>query len=136
MLDGVGNPHNLGAIARTAAFFGVPRIVLSDHRAQAKPSDASYRVAEGGQHRITAPRLRNRDQCCVRLGDCAFHLRRRKTSVEREGAPTVAELRIQKRGAFGAAHGADDARKTIAALVEIVAGRIAEPEADQRCNWL
>ena len=48
MLDGVGNPHNLGAIVRTAAFFGVPRIVLSDHPAQAAPSDASYRVAEGG----------------------------------------------------------------------------------------
>jgi len=32
LLDGVGNPHNLGAIARTAAFFGIPRIVLSDHR--------------------------------------------------------------------------------------------------------
>ena len=48
LLDGVGNPHNLGAIARTAAFFGLPRIVLSDHPAQAAPSDASYRVAEGG----------------------------------------------------------------------------------------
>jgi len=48
MLDGVGNPHNLGAIARTAAFFGVPRIVISDHPAQAGPSDASYRIAEGG----------------------------------------------------------------------------------------
>jgi TrmH RNA methyltransferase len=48
LLDGIGNPHNLGAIARTAAFFGLPRIVLSDHPAQAGPSDASYRVAEGG----------------------------------------------------------------------------------------
>jgi TrmH RNA methyltransferase len=48
LLDGVGNPHNLGAIARTAAFFGLPRIVLSDHPEQAGPSDASYRVAEGG----------------------------------------------------------------------------------------
>jgi RNA methyltransferase, TrmH family len=48
LLDGVGNPHNLGAIARTAAFFGIPRIVISDHPAQASPSDASYRVAEGG----------------------------------------------------------------------------------------
>jgi len=48
LLDGVGNPHNLGTIARTAAFFGVPRIVLSDHPAQAGPSDASYRAAEGG----------------------------------------------------------------------------------------
>jgi RNA methyltransferase, TrmH family len=48
LLDGVGNPHNLGAIARTAAFFGALRIVLSDHPAQARPSDASYRIAEGG----------------------------------------------------------------------------------------
>jgi TrmH RNA methyltransferase len=48
LLDGIGNPHNLGAIIRTAAFFGLPRIVLSDHPAQAGPSDASYRVAEGG----------------------------------------------------------------------------------------
>lgn len=48
ILDGIGNPHNLGAIVRTAAFFGVPRIVLSDHAQQALPSDASYRVAEGG----------------------------------------------------------------------------------------
>jgi RNA methyltransferase, TrmH family len=48
LLDGIGNPHNLGAIARTAAFFGVPRIVLSDHPEQAGPSDAAYRVAEGG----------------------------------------------------------------------------------------
>ena len=48
MLDGVGNPHNLGAIARTAAFFGIERMVLSDHPAQAMPSDASARVAAGG----------------------------------------------------------------------------------------
>jgi TrmH RNA methyltransferase len=48
LLDGIGNPHNLGAIVRTAAFLGLPRIVLSDHPAQAMPSDASYRVAEGG----------------------------------------------------------------------------------------
>jgi TrmH RNA methyltransferase len=48
ILDGVGNPHNLGAIARTAAFFGVRRLILSDHPAQAGLSDASYRVAEGG----------------------------------------------------------------------------------------
>jgi TrmH RNA methyltransferase len=52
LLDGVGNPHNLGAIARTAAFFGLPRIVLSDHPEQAGPSDASYRVAEGGLEHI------------------------------------------------------------------------------------
>lgn len=48
LLDGVGNPHNLGAIVRTAAFFGLPRLAVSDHPAQALPSEAAYRVAEGG----------------------------------------------------------------------------------------
>ncbi|HJU15965.1 MAG TPA: RNA methyltransferase [Stellaceae bacterium] len=52
VLDGIGNPHNLGAIARSAAFFAVPRIVLADRRDQALPSDASYRVAEGGLDRV------------------------------------------------------------------------------------
>lgn len=48
ILDGIANPHNLGAIARSAAFFGIERIVLADRPDQALPSDASYRIAEGG----------------------------------------------------------------------------------------
>ena len=48
ILDGVGNPHNLGAILRTAAFFGLRRVVVSDHPGQALPSESAYRVAEGG----------------------------------------------------------------------------------------
>jgi RNA methyltransferase, TrmH family len=52
ILDGISNPHNLGAIARTAAFFGLERLVLSDHPAQALPSDAAYRIAEGGLHHL------------------------------------------------------------------------------------
>jgi TrmH RNA methyltransferase len=52
LLDGIGNPHNLGAIVRTAAFFGLDRIVISDHPSQAGPSEASYRVAEGGMEHV------------------------------------------------------------------------------------
>ena len=48
VLDRIGNAHNLGAIARTAAFFGVPRIVIPEHADAARPSDAAHRVAEGG----------------------------------------------------------------------------------------
>lgn len=48
VLDGVGNPHNLGAIVRTAAFFGLDRVLISDHPAQAGASAAAHRVAEGG----------------------------------------------------------------------------------------
>jgi TrmH RNA methyltransferase len=79
VLDGIGNPHNLGAIARTVAFFGLPRMVLSDHPAQAGPSDASYRVAEGGLeyvqlHRAArfAPALQRLRQCYRLIGTAAL----------------------------------------------------------------
>jgi TrmH RNA methyltransferase len=48
VLDQVGNAHNLGAIARTVAFFGVPRLVIAGDPASARPGEAAYRVAEGG----------------------------------------------------------------------------------------
>lgn len=48
VLDGVGNPHNLGAIARSAAFFGCRALVLSGDPRQAGLSDAAFRTSEGG----------------------------------------------------------------------------------------
>ena len=59
ILDGIGNPHNLGAIARTAAFLGIDRLVISDDPAQAGPSDAAYRVAEGGLEYVQLFRASN-----------------------------------------------------------------------------
>ncbi len=57
VLDGIGNPHNLGAIVRTAAFFGVRHVLLSDHAGQAAPSDAAYRVARGGMEHVDFTRV-------------------------------------------------------------------------------
>lgn len=48
LLDRIGNAHNLGAIARTAAFLGVEKIVIPDDPRQARPGEAAHRVAEGG----------------------------------------------------------------------------------------
>jgi TrmH RNA methyltransferase len=48
VLDGIGNPHNLGAIARSAAFFGCHALLLSPDSRQADLSDAAFRTAEGG----------------------------------------------------------------------------------------
>ena len=86
VLDGVGNPHNLGAIARSAAFFGVKRLVLSDHPAQALPSDASYRVAEGGLEHLALYRATNVAAALRRL---AGSYRVLGTALER-GTPLAA----------------------------------------------
>jgi TrmH RNA methyltransferase len=53
LLDGVGNPHNLGAIVRTMAFFGLEHLLISGHPGQAGPSEAAHRVAEGGLDWVT-----------------------------------------------------------------------------------
>jgi RNA methyltransferase, TrmH family len=52
LLDRIGNVHNLGAIARTAAFLGVRHMVIAKHPQQALPGEAAYRVAEGGMAHI------------------------------------------------------------------------------------
>lgn len=48
LLDRVGNANNLGAIVRSAAFFGIKNIVIPLDEAQSSVTTSSYRVAEGG----------------------------------------------------------------------------------------
>jgi TrmH RNA methyltransferase len=59
VLDGIGNPHNLGAIARSAAFFGVRALLLGEVPGAAMPSDAAYRTAEGGLEWLDLYRIRD-----------------------------------------------------------------------------
>ncbi len=59
ILDGIGNPHNLGAIARSAAFFGAGAIILNERPDQAMPSDAAHRVAEGALEHLELYRTRS-----------------------------------------------------------------------------
>jgi RNA methyltransferase, TrmH family len=48
VLDRVGNANNLGAIIRSAAFFGIKKIVIGEDDEQAEISTSAYRVAQGG----------------------------------------------------------------------------------------
>lgn len=57
VLDRIGNPHNLGAIARSAAFFGIENIVIPAHPSAAVPGEAAYRVSEGGLEHIKVWRV-------------------------------------------------------------------------------
>jgi RNA methyltransferase, TrmH family len=67
ILDRVGNANNIGAIARTAAFFGVKAIVLPDHPAQALPGEAAWRVAEGGMEFVDFYRVPSLLEFCAQL---------------------------------------------------------------------
>ncbi len=52
ILDRVGNANNLGAIVRSAAFFGIKNIVIPLDEAQTSITTSSYRVAQGGMERV------------------------------------------------------------------------------------
>jgi TrmH RNA methyltransferase len=67
LLDRVSNANNVGAIVRTAAFFGVRAIVVADHPAQALPGEAAYRVAEGGMEFVDFFRVPALAEFCVAL---------------------------------------------------------------------
>jgi RNA methyltransferase, TrmH family len=68
VLDRIGNAHNLGAIARTAAYLGVPRIVIAGDSTSARPGAAAYRVAEGG---LDAIEVRSAPDIAAFLGSLA-----------------------------------------------------------------
>ncbi len=59
ILDGIGNPHNLGAIARSAAFFGARTLIIHHVPGAALPSDAAYRTSEGALEHLALFRTRD-----------------------------------------------------------------------------
>ena len=52
VLDRVGNANNLGAIVRSAAFFGFKNIVIPIDESQSSVTTSSYRVAQGGMEYV------------------------------------------------------------------------------------
>lgn len=71
-LDGVGNPHNFGAIVRTCAHFGV-RFILGAEGRLPKFSGAACRVAEGGAEQVALVTMRHPERQLQQLRDLDFH---------------------------------------------------------------
>jgi TrmH RNA methyltransferase len=71
VLHSVGNDHNLGAIVRSAAFFDVKYIVISEGDPEAGLTTSAYRVAEGGMEHVTVRTIRN---TAAFLRDASRHL--------------------------------------------------------------
>jgi len=64
ILHSVGNDHNLGAIARAAAFFDVSYIILNERdtafeNEQLRLTTSAYRIAEGGFEHLTVRSISN-----------------------------------------------------------------------------
>lgn len=53
LCDRIGNANNLGAVIRSAAFFGIEHIVISGEDAQAQLTPSTYRIAQGGMEFVT-----------------------------------------------------------------------------------
>jgi RNA methyltransferase, TrmH family len=80
-LDGVGNPHNLGAILRSAAHFGVSGLLLPQSTSLGL-SGAAARVAEGGAEAVPMVRLPGDDEAVAQLRGAGFTL---AATVVRDG---------------------------------------------------
>ena len=72
LLDRIGNAHNLGAIVRTLAFFGVENLVVAAGEAAARPGESTYRVAEGGMEHVRLWVANDFARLCSGLRDAGF----------------------------------------------------------------
>jgi RNA methyltransferase, TrmH family len=70
-LHGVGNPHNLGAILRSAAHFGARAALLSEASGL---SPAAFRVAEGGAEAVPCVGVDDQERAVIRLHRAGFRL--------------------------------------------------------------
>jgi len=73
MLDGIGNPHNFGAILRAAAHFGAAAVLLPKSSPLAL-SGAAGRVAEGGAAVVPLVRLGRSANAITQLQGLGFVL--------------------------------------------------------------
>jgi TrmH RNA methyltransferase len=72
ILDRIGNAHNLGALVRTAAFFGIRKIILADDPRQALPGESAYRIAEGGMQYVDIFRVHDLPGFCRALVEAGY----------------------------------------------------------------
>ncbi len=87
LLDGVGNPHNFGAVLRSAAHFGVDAVILPPGSSLAL-SGAACRVAEGGAEQITLVAMSDLVDDLAALERARFEF---AATVVREGSDIYAE---------------------------------------------
>jgi RNA methyltransferase, TrmH family len=85
-LDGVGNPHNLGALLRSAAHFGAAGVIVPT-TSSLDLSGAAARVAEGGAEAVPLVRVEDEAAAIASLRRAGYAL---AATVPREGVALYA----------------------------------------------
>ncbi|MBX3692303.1 TrmH family RNA methyltransferase [Dokdonella sp.] len=98
-LDGVGNPHNLGALLRSAAHFGIGGVIVP-RASSLDLSGAAARVAEGGAEAVALARVDDEAQALAALRAAGYAI---AASVPRDGSDVfIADLPPRLVLVFGA----------------------------------
>lgn len=91
VLDGVQNPHNLGAILRSAAFFAASGLVVGGEQPEAKVNAAVPRVAEGGAEVVPLYGVPRPSEGLRRLRDAGVAVIGLETDASRDWWEAIAE---------------------------------------------
>lgn len=95
-LDGVANPHNMGAIVRTAAHFGVSFVCLPMDEITRIPP-VLYRTAEGGAEKVSLVRVEDTEKFLDRLHGQGFHLYAFEPGA---GSQSLFDTRLNEKAVF------------------------------------
>lgn len=95
-LVGIENPHNVGAICRTAAHFGVDLVLLESDPQSMALKPAAYRVAEGGVERLEFVQVPPKGwrTAFARVEECGFKLYGTSSHAEHPFQPRSAGPRV------------------------------------------
>jgi 23S rRNA (guanosine2251-2'-O)-methyltransferase len=95
LLDEIEDPHNLGAILRTAAAAGIDAVLVPKHR-QAPINAAVYKTSAGTAGKIPIVRVGNLNQAIRDLKDAGFWI----AGLAMEGNQELWELEVDRPLAF------------------------------------
>ncbi|UJR78646.1 TrmH family RNA methyltransferase [Sandaracinus amylolyticus] len=92
-LDDVANPHNVGAIVRSAAFFGAGALLVEGPTDRAPLTPAAVRVAQGGAEHLAMARTERLPDALRKLAARGFAV----VGADVRGARPLRELRWPER---------------------------------------
>jgi 23S rRNA (guanosine2251-2'-O)-methyltransferase len=95
LLDGIEDPHNMGAILRSAAAADINGVLMPKHR-QVSVSAAVYKSSAGAAGKVSIVRAGNLNQAILKLKDAGFWI----AGVDQQAEQVLWDLAIDRPLAF------------------------------------